>query len=908
MGNEVEEALENNNPFEGVTEAIIGGIVIKGGEAWNEIGGVLNEQVDTSFNVISQYGENLADNIITSVEVDLDADYELQTGSSQSYVVFNPFKPQVTSLPIIYGTRETPGKLIFQETNADPGEFLYRYYAISEGPVTSISPVTSEPEMLKDTTLQGTGTSNWFYRTYLGADVGINYVTAHGTQEQDFRYGWVKTNTIGDPKPVSWSIDHKCKGFAVVFHRFKYGQVTSGGTDYVLNKAPKITHTVDGITLSGNNDNPANQLKDYLTNSRYGAGIDSSKIDTSSFDNVRDYCDEVSGGKKRFTCNIILNPQNAVLDNVKFLLQSFMGQLHFRGGKYYLYADQPFSGTPVVNFSTSNLLGGIAISQPTKEIRFNQCIVTYFDSENSYKPAEAVWPNPNNSGEDTILNNYLSIDGNESLIKRVSISGCTDFNVARHIAQILVRKSRSQTTVSISTTAESANCIPGDIVTLTWASLSWSSKQFRVREISLGQYGSMNLILQEHDNNFYNRDIKTAPSTVANVTVGFPNIGQVSSLTATESVYSTRDGSGVKSKVTLSFTGVTSNFLDRYVIDYKLSSASTYQPSFDSQETSVELLDFGVGSYDFRVRARRLDGVLGTATTVSLTTTGLGEPPVKIEGLFVNSMGTMALLQWTLSSDLDVVQGGFYSIKHSVDTGASSWSQGIRIADNVAGHQNSAIVPLLAGVYMIRAHDSSGQVSMPTFINSTGASLQALQLDSSVQEDPDFLGTMNRMSNVDDLLKIESEDELDSISNFDNITRFDALNGIWNTSSSGYDASKPQYTFTNTMDLGSVKTTRLRQFIKSNATSVFDLIDSRVANIDTWEDFDDTEADFTSVKMQVRSTNDNPSSSPSWGDWSDFYVEERTARAHQFRIFPETTNSNYNLNITQMRVFAETLS
>ena len=82
------------------------------------------------------------------------------------------------------------------------------------------------------------------------------------------------------------------------------------------------------------------------------------------------------------------------------------------------------------------------------------------------------------------------------------------------------------------------------------------------------------------------------------------------------------------------------------------------------------------------------------------------------------------------------------------------------------------------------------------------------------------------------------------------------------------------------MDLGSVKTTRLRQFIKSNATSVFDLIDSRTANINTWEDFDDTESDFTSVKMQVRSTNDDPSASPSWGDWSDFYVEERTARGH----------------------------
>ena len=894
-----------------IVDAATGGIIATGANTLNEISNIGSDAVDTSFENIDQISQGMVDQIdlATSVDVDLDADYELQSGSSASFIVFNPFNPQVASLPIIYGTRETPGKLIFQETNADPGEILYRYYALSEGPIASIVP-SAEPDILFDEASEWTGTvRNWIWRQFLGADAGIDYsatdssMSSPYTHTKDFRFGWTKTSS-SSPKPVSWSTDHKMKGIACTFNAFVYGTTTQGE----LNKVPKITHLVEGRSLTGNNDNPANQIKDYLTNSRYGAGIDSSKIDTSSFDDVRDYCDEVSSGKKRFTCNIILNPQNAVLDNVKILLQSFMGQLHFRGGKYYLYADQPFSGTPVVNFSTSNLLGGIAVSQPSKEMRFNQCIVTYFDSQNSYKPAEAIWPDTNISSENTIRNGYLTTDGDESLVKRVSISGCTDFNVARHIAQIVVKKSRSQTSVSINTTAESANCIPGDIVTLTWDSLSWSSKEFRVREISLSQYGSINIRMQEHLNSFYDRDIISAPSTVSNVTVGFPNIGQVSSLTATESVYSTRDGSGVKSKVTLSFSGVSSNFLDRYVIDYKLSSASTYQPSFDSQETSVELLDFGIGSYDFRIRARRLDGVLGTATTVSLTTTGLGEPPVKIEGLFVNSMGTMALLQWTLSTDLDVVQGGFYSIKHSVDSAASSWSQGIRIADNVAGHQNSAIVPLLAGTYMIRAHDSSGQVSMPSFIQSSGASLQALQLDSSVQEDPDFLGTMNRMSNVDDLLKIESEDELDSISNFDNITRFDALNGIWNTSSSGYDASKPQYTFTNTMDLGSVKTTRLRQFIKSNATSVFDLIDARVANIDTWEDFDDTEADFTSVKMQVRSTNDDPSGSPSWGDWSDFYVEERTARAHQFRIFPETINSNYNLNITQMRVFAETLS
>lgn len=893
-----------------LNEGIITTVVLGGGEELNNVLDTAENAVDTTFNNIENIGNNMADNIIeatTSVDIDLDSDLELQTGSSASFIVFNPFKPQVTSLPLIYGTRETEGKLIFQETSGDPGEYLYRYYAISEGNVTGMS-ATSEPTMSIDTSLYGNGTgANWFMRKFYGYDSGINYSGEHISYGQDFRYGW--TNSSSDPKPPSWTTSHTCTGIAVVFHRFKYGTTTIGGTDYVLNRAPKITHTVDGIDVDGNNNNPANILKDYLTNSRYGAGIDSSKIDTTSFNSVKDYCQEVDSGNKRFTCNIILNTQNAVLDNVKLILQTFFGQLHYRNGKYYLHTDQAFSGTPVVNYSTSNIIGGVAVTVPSKETRINQCIVTYFDANNSYKPAEAIWPDPNVTAESTTRDTYLSQDGDEELVQRVSIPGITNFNQARYIAQIAVKKSRQSTIVSINTTAESANVVPGDIVTLTWDSLSYSSKEFRVRELQISPYGGMNVTLQEHQDSFYTRESVTDTTAVTSVDTGTPTIDALTGLTVVEEVYSTRDGAGVKSKVVFSWDASNSSFLDRYLVDYKLSSASTYTPAFETDLTSVDLLDFGIGTYDFRVRAKRLDGVISTASTTSLTTEGLSSVPSEVEDFFVNSMGTMALLQWTLSSDLDVKQGGYYSIKHSVDTSANSWSEGAKISENIAGHQNSAIVPLLAGAYMIRAHDSSGQVSMPTFVQSTGTSLQSLTVDTTVTEEPDFSGTKIKMASVDSTtLKIVSEAELDSISDFDAITRFDALDGIWNTSSSGYSTSKPQYDFANTMDLGSVKTTRLRRYIKSNATTVFDLIDLRTANIDTWEDFDNTEADYTTVKMQVRSTDDDPSGSPSWGDWSDFYVEERTARGHQFRIFPETTNSNYNLNITQMRVYAETLS
>ena len=897
----------------GVTSGATGAVVAAGSGALNEVTNIGGGAVDTSFNTIEQIGENLAQNvdILTSTEVDLDADYELQTGSSASYVVFNPYKPQTASLPIIYGTRTTEGKLIFQETNADPGDVLFRYYAISEGPIVSIRP-TTEPSITQANGFPlDTDQFNWMWREWTGSDSGIDYTQSDidgqfpfpGTYVNDFRQGWA-SDTSGTPKPVSWTTNHKLKGVAAAFHQFYYGETTND----TLNKVPKITHTVEGRSLTGNNDNPANILKDYLTNSRYGAGISSSLIDTTSFNAVRDYCDELSSGNKRFTCNIIINPQNAVVDNVKLILQSFLGQLHFRGGKYFLHADQPFSGTPVVAYDTTNIIGGIAISRGTKEQRINQAIITYFDKNNDYKPAEAIWPDPHVGSENTIRNGYLTEDGSESLVKRVSIAGCTEYNVARHIAQILVKQSRAQTSVSINTTAESADVVPGDIVTLTWDALSYSAKEFRVREVSISPYGGINVKMQEHFDSFYDRDIQSEPSAVSGITTGTETIAAPTNLSATEVIYSTRDGAGVKTKVTFSWTAVSSNFLDRYIVDYKLSSASAYQPAFETGLTSVDLFDFGIGAYDLRVRARHLNGTLSTAATTTITTTGLAEPPSAVTGLFINSIGTMALLQWDLSSDLDVVQGGYYSIKHSVDTAASSWSQGVKLIDHVAGHQTSAIVPLLSGTYMIRAHDSSDQVSLATFVQSSGASLTQLATDATVTEETAFAGTKNKTVAVDDILKIVSEDQIDVVSDFDAIVRFDALSGIYNTQSAGYSSDVPRYDFANTMDLGSVKTVRLRSFIKTISESVLDLIDSRPGNVDSYTDWDDTEFDKTSIRIQVRSTNDDPSGSPTYGDYSDFYVEERTARAHQFRIFPETIDSEYNIRVQNLQVIAETLA
>ena len=796
------------------------------------------------------------------------------------------FDPRTQALPIIYGTRRVPGQIIFQETNGTGSPYLFQYLSLCEGTVVAINAYEDDGTAVTSGTYQK-------FAYFLGADGGSQAVKPIDSTSGS-AITWLNTTS-------SWGTNHAMKGVASAYFQFIYNQTS-------MPRVPKTYFVVQGRDLTGNDDNPANVLKDYLTNTRYGAGISASLIDTTSFDACRDICDEVSDSVKRFTCNIVLDTQQTILANVKQILQTCLGQLHFINGKYYMHIDDEFSGTPVVAFDTSMIIGKISIVADSKNTRSNQTIVTWTDPNNQYKAAEVAWPDQND--ETSTYNSYLTADNNLPLVKRVSITGCTSYKNARYLAEILTKKSRQNITVSMDVTAEAANCIPGDIVTLTYSPMSWSAKEFRITDVGISATGGVSIRMSEHQDSFYTRDAATVPTAPSAVTIRDPSvIAAVTSLAAAESLYFTREGAGVKSKVTLTWAGITDNFLSAYEVSYKLSSASDYEVVGDTQENEIEIFDQGIAAYDYRVISRAIEGAKSRAATVSLTTTGLGAQPVQIENFFINSMGTVALAQWDVSSDVDVQQGGHYVVAHSVDSGANTWDECVPISPRISGNQTSVIVPLLAGAYAIRATDSSNQTGLPTFFQSDGTSLQPLSVVATIQEDSTFAGTDLHTEAPDGNLKITSASDMDDISDVDAVTLWDAFGGIYNTSSDGYADSKPMYNFANQMSLGSSQRVRLRRYIKSFVSEWNDLMDSRTNNIDSWTDFDGTDASKTTVTMQMRSTTDDPASgSATWGEWQEFYVNELTARGAQFRIFPETTDQYYNIEISELRVYAEQLS
>ena len=78
---------------------------------------------------------------------------------------------------------------------------------------------------------------------------------------------------------------------------------------------------------------------------------------------------------------------------------------------------------------------------------------------------------------------------------------------------------------------------------------------------------------------------------------------------------------------------------------------------------------------------------------------GLLQPPAALTGASIQSAGGLAVLKWGVPADLDVRIGGRIVIRHSAETGATSWANSVAL-DEVPGNSTIAVVSLLSGSYL----------------------------------------------------------------------------------------------------------------------------------------------------------------------------------------------------------------
>ena len=315
----------------------------------------------------------------------------------------------------------------------------------------------------------------------------------------------------------------------------------------------------------------------------------------------------------------------------------------------------------------------------------------------------------------------------------------------------------------------------------------------------------------------------------------------------------------------------------------------------DVSSTSFEILDVKVGTWEVRV-----SGVndLGIKTPVSPTTTksvfGLTAPPQQLQNVTLQSAGGLAIIKWHRSEDLDVRLGGNIVIRHS-EALTPTWQNSYSM-DTVDGNEAIAVIPLKPGKYLVRAQDSGGRFGPVTMVSTKG--VQAVQFSpvDFLQADTAFSGDKENLAVVDGTLRLNGALNFDDWADVDSVQNFDFNGGI---------EEQGIYTFATSLDFGSVKRVRLRSEIELTAVDVLLTLDERLGNIDQWLDFDETDGAEVDCTVEYRQSDDAPSGSPEFTEFSRVDNTEIEARLVEARAIIRTNDPSFNASVSKLRLYAD---
>ena len=781
-------------------------------------------------------------------------------------------------LPVVYGQRKVGGTRVFVEATGIDNEYLHVVIAVSEGEINSFENVYLNDIISTDSRFDGV----------------LNVYTHNGSDTQT-----VDSNLTADVN--NWTSNHRLQGTAYLYAKLKFDQ------DAYSNGLPTFTVDIKGTKVfdprtsaTAWSDNPALCIRDYLTNTRYGRGIESSLIDDTSFNAAANYCEETVaiGGqtKERYTCNGVVDTSQGSMDILKRLLTACRGFLVFSGGKYKLVIDKP--ETAVFTFSEDNIVGAWSINLGNKNNQFNRIRTNFFNPDRQWQSDIAVV-------DSAVLRTQ---DNGLLLEKTIELPFTSDIDRAKMITTINLNQSRQGITCEFTATIEGLKAEVGDVVFISHNTTGWSSKPFRVMRITLQNNDEVRVLAFEYDVNAY--DFGTIQESDGAPNTNLPDTSAIAppvDLSASEELYITNTSQGAQVRANLSWAKPADAFIVNYDVEYKNGAVWEYVTS--TKNRSAQVNNLGAGTYYFRVRAVNTVGVRSDwNTTSSIVIYGLTTPPDAISNLSVRAIDGSCHLQWDRATDIDVLHGGFIRIRHTPMIGVGiGWANGVDLGESLAGTATNVVLPLLAGTYMAKAVDSAGNFSDNAVLAvTTTPNILDFNTVSTITEHPAFSGAK------EDTIKSGSVIRLDGAPNFILMENGDSF--ITESSGEYFETevagtalieSYGEYYFSNDLDLGEVYTSRVSINMEASGYVASDVFDNRADNIDTWANFDGEPSDAVTVQLQIRTTEDNPASSPTWTSWQPLSVGDYRARAFEFRVIFNSTDSSRNIDISVLEVIID---
>jgi hypothetical protein len=777
-------------------------------------------------------------------------------------------------IPVVYGKRQVGLTRVYVESSGTDNQYLYIAGVLCEGGgkgIESIDEIYVDDKLVVWSGALTDGT----VRTVGSTDTNFYKESTSLISVQGF-YGLDNQSASSLlQEQANWTSNHKLSGLAYLALRFKWNQDAFSGIPEVrvTLKGKKIydprldstkggsgSHREDTASTWAYSTNSSLILLDYLRNARYGKGLPNSAFQTNydSFKTSANTCETqvtpyTSGTNiNLFETHAVLDSEKKVIDNVRELLVPMRAIFNYTQGTYKLIIEG--TGSSQLLLTKDNVVSEVKLQGENKSEKYNRVVGTFTNPEKDYQADTVSYPPYDDSAlavEDQHAT-MLSADNNTLLERSFDMTHVTSPYQAEEICENILKRSRNCLKAEVTVTSEALNLAIGDIVTATYDTAGFSAKPFRVMSLSINADSTVNLGLEEHQDNFYTWESKSQAPTIADTVLPNPfSVSAPASVTLGDQLIQYSDGV-VITALDVTIGASPDNFVDYYQVEYKLSTDATYQVSGQVKGLNHRILNVIDGLiYNVRVKAFNTLGVQSSYASATRTIVGGTALPSDVEDFACNIVGQDAHLSWKQIPDLDLA---YYTIRYSTLTANATWINSVTLVEKVARPATSVTVPARVGSYLIKAVDKAGNLSVNEAIIST--SLLAVGNFNAVTtqtESPTFTGTKTNLTLSGGELRLTSL------------------------------ASEGIYLFSAPIDLGGTYTSRVTATITQYAEDPTDLFDSgRGFTLfdDATGSFDGNAPAFTNSHLEIATSADNIT----YTSFRNFVVGDYTARYYKFRM------------------------
>ena len=780
------------------------------------------------------------------------------------------------NIPVVYGTRLLGGTRVFVETSGDDNTYLYVALVLSEGQINNITAIKVDD---KEVTFDGSFADN----TQIDVDSSDAnfYKDGESLIRLEPHYGADNQSASSLLSTLdNWGTNHKLSGLSYLAVRFKWNQD-------VFTSIPKIQAVVQGKKVKTYNaslveqtasftSNPAWCLLDYLTNERYGKGLSINEIDLQSFYDASLVCNTqvtpYSGASdiNLFESNAVLDTSKKILENVRELLKGCRGYLPYTQGTYKLVIET--TGTASLTLTEDDIIGGYTLSSPSKNEKYNRVIVSFVNPERNWQTDEVQFPPIDDSGLDSADQHATmkASDGGFLLEGRFDFGKViTNPYQAEEMAEVILRRTRESTRLSINVSFSAYDLAIGDIVNVTHSSIGYSAKPFRILSMKFNPDYTLGLDLVEHQNSHFTWSEKSQQTTAPSTNLPNPfNIQPPASLTLGDTLIEYNQTPLVALDITIGAS--TDSFIDYYQVEYKLSTDSDYIIHTQGTGLTHRVLNVKEQAiYDVRVKAVNSLGISSSYVSAQRTIIGSTEPPSDVEDFACNIVNSDAHLSWEQIPDVDL---SHYQIRYSTQTSGAEWQNSVSLVEKVSRPATSVTVPARTGSYLIKAIDKLGNYSVNATVIATNISaIGNFNAVTTQSEHPTFSGTKTNLTLENDTLKLTD------------------LN------------SDGTYLFSAPIDIGGIYTSRVTASITQfaeNPNELFDdgrgfsLFDSATGS------FDGDSPSNSNAHLEIALSDDGTT----YTAFKNFVIGDYTARYYKFRLFLRSRDQQTTPVISEVSV------